>query len=91
MVERKLARLAKPRGRWVYYILADNILWPCPVHWEWLSEFGCWVPFYLAPSLEFIAGDPARAIRVNSKLQGSQKQHKLISSLRKQRMSNNNR
>lgn len=80
MVERIMARPAKPRGRWVYYILADNILWPCPVHWEWLSEFACWVPFYLSPSLEFIAGDPARAVRVNEKLKRSSKPHQPVAS-----------
>lgn len=54
----------RPSGRWIYYILEDGILWPCPVRWEWESGYGGWLPFYFSPSLEFVAGDPAKAWRV---------------------------
>ncbi|MDU3076842.1 MAG: hypothetical protein E7B29_11150, partial [Mixta calida] len=50
--------------RWIYYILHDGILWPCPVRWEWESGYGGWLPFYFSPTLEFVVGDPAKAWRV---------------------------
>ena len=36
----KTPRPRRPTGRWVYYILYDGIIWPCPVRWEWESGFG---------------------------------------------------
>jgi len=54
----------RPHGRWTYYILYEDILWPCPVKWEWESSYGGWLPFYYSPTLEFVAGDPHKAIKV---------------------------
>lgn len=58
------SRPRRPSGRWVYYILQDEILWPCPVRWEWVSSYGGWLPFYYSPTFEFIAGDPQKAYRI---------------------------
>ncbi|KEY59104.1 hypothetical protein [Serratia sp. DD3] len=58
----------RPQGRWIYYILYEDILWPCPVKWEWENNFGMWLPFYYSPTLEFVAGDPAKAVKVTKSL-----------------------
>ena len=42
------------------------MLWPCPVKWEWESGYNSWLPFYYSPTLEFVAGNPARATKVSS-------------------------
>jgi len=60
----KTSRPRRPNGRWVYYILYDGILWPCPVRWEWESGFGGWLPFYYTPTFEFVVGDPRKAYRI---------------------------
>ncbi|MFD1801503.1 hypothetical protein ACFSFZ_04720 [Mixta tenebrionis] len=60
----KIRKPRRPNGRWIYYILHDGILWPCPVRWEWESGYGGWLPFYFSPTLEFVVGDPAKAWRV---------------------------
>ncbi|GAA0481613.1 MULTISPECIES: hypothetical protein [Tatumella] len=67
----KKSRPRKPSGRWVYYLLYQEILWPCPVRWEWESGFGGWLPFYYAPTFEFIAADPARVTRVRRPVKGT--------------------
>ena len=36
----KTRKPRRPNGRWIYYILHDGILWPCPVRWEWESGYG---------------------------------------------------
>ncbi|WAT01330.1 hypothetical protein [Rouxiella chamberiensis] len=54
----------RPHGRWTYYILYEDILWPCPVRWEWETGYGGWLPFYYSPTLEFVAGDPNKATKV---------------------------
>ncbi|WP_029686409.1 hypothetical protein [Tatumella saanichensis] len=59
-----IRRPRKPSGRWVYYLLYDDILWPCPVRWEWETGYGGWLPFYYAPTFEFIAADPTAVTRV---------------------------
>lgn len=61
---KKNKRPRKPGGRWIYYLLYQDIIWPCPVRWEWEAGYGGWLPFYYAPTLEFIAADPGRVIRV---------------------------
>ncbi|GAB2935307.1 hypothetical protein GCM10011328_01060 [Hafnia psychrotolerans] len=43
----------------------EDILWPCPVHWEWEDSYGGWIPYYLSPTLEFVAGDPLLASKVS--------------------------
>ncbi|PPS58059.1 hypothetical protein CRX72_10265 [Pantoea sp. BRM17] len=58
----KKSRPRRPAGRWVYYILYDGILWPCPVRWEWENGFDGWLPFYYSPTFEFVAGDPRKAL-----------------------------
>ncbi len=63
---KKKSRPRKPAGRWVYYLLYQDIIWPCPVRWEWESGFGGWLPFYYAPTFEFIAADPSRVTRMTS-------------------------
>ena len=60
----KTPRPRRPTGRWVYYLLYDGILWPCPVRWEWESGYGGWLPFYYSPTFEFVAGDPGKAYRI---------------------------
>ena len=42
----------------------EDILWPCPVRWEWENGYGGWLPFYYSPTLEFVAGDPDKATKV---------------------------
>jgi len=42
----------------------EDILWPCPVRWEWENGYGGWLPFYYSPTLEFVAGDPLKATKV---------------------------
>ncbi|PKE31979.1 hypothetical protein CWS43_08050 [Rahnella sp. AA] len=42
----------------------EDILWPCPVRWEWENGYGGWLPFYYSPTLEFVAGDPHKATKV---------------------------
>ncbi len=42
------------------------MLWPCPVKWEWESGYNAWLPFYYSPTLEFVAGNPARATKVSN-------------------------
>lgn len=54
----------RPHGRWTYYIMHEDILWPCPVRWEWENGYGGWLPFYYSPTLEFVAGDPEKATKV---------------------------
>lgn len=54
----------RPHGRWTYYIMYEDILWPCPVRWEWENGYGGWLPFYYSPTLEFVAGDPLKATKV---------------------------
>lgn len=81
MAKLKPVRPRKPTGCWVYYLLYNDIIWPCPVHWEWISDFGCWVPFYYAPSMEFIAGEPTKAVRV-SRTATWQEQQETIQKLR---------
>lgn len=68
----KTRKLRRPHGRWIYYILYEDILWPCPVKWEWESTYEAWLPFYYSPTLEFIAGDPAKAVKVNTPKERSQ-------------------
>ena len=63
---KKPSRPRKPSGRWVYYLLYQDIIWPCPVRWEWESGFGGWIPFYYSPTFEFIAADPSRVTRIHS-------------------------
>jgi hypothetical protein len=60
----RTAKPRRPHGRWVYYILHEDILWPCPVKWEWESSFHAWLPFYYSPTLEFVAGNPAKATKI---------------------------
>jgi len=60
----KTPRPRRPNGRWIYYILYDGILWPCPVRWEWEHGYGGWLPFYYSPTFEFVAGDPGKAHRI---------------------------
>jgi len=60
----KTSRPRRPGGRWVYYLLYDGILWPCPVRWEWESSYGGWLPFYYTPTFEFVVGDPRKAYRI---------------------------
>ncbi len=60
----KKSRPRRPAGRWVYYILYDGILWPCPVRWELENGFDGWLPFYYSPTFEFVAGDPRKAYRI---------------------------
>ncbi|MFI8416089.1 hypothetical protein ACQKDS_06440 [Serratia sp. NPDC078593] len=69
----------RPAGRWVYYILYDDILWPCPVKWEWESGCHAWLPFYYSPTLEFVAGDPSRAVKISH---GTRKTAKRVSTRR---------
>lgn len=64
----KTLKPRRPHGRWIYYVLHEDILWPCPVKWEWEDSFEAWLPFYYSPTLEFVAGDPAKAVKV-TKLQ----------------------
>lgn len=59
-----LRRPRKPPGRWVYYLLQEGIVWPCPVHWEWEASYFGWLPFYFAPSFEYIAADPTKVTKV---------------------------
>ncbi|AVF37312.1 hypothetical protein BV494_00305 [Rahnella sikkimica] len=42
----------------------EDILWPCPVRWEWENGYGGWLPFYYSPTLEFVAGDPDKATKM---------------------------
>ncbi|NIF23462.1 MULTISPECIES: hypothetical protein [Pantoea] len=60
----KKTRPRRPNGRWVYYIMYEDILWPCPVRWEWESGYGGWLPFYYSPTFEFLVGDPEKAQRI---------------------------
>ncbi len=62
----KMHKPRRPPGRWIYYILHEDMLWPCPVKWEWESGYNAWLPFYYSPTLEFVAGNPARATKVSS-------------------------
>ncbi|MGC6389580.1 hypothetical protein ACMV8I_18240 [Ewingella sp. S1.OA.A_B6] len=55
----------RPHGRWTYFIMHEDILWPCPVHWEWEDSYGGWLPYYLSPTFEFVAGDPLLASKVS--------------------------
>lgn len=63
---KKERRPRKPAGRWVYFLLYQDIIWPCPVRWEWEPGYGDWLPFYYAPTFEFIAADPSRVTRVKA-------------------------
>ncbi|MBT0728054.1 hypothetical protein [Rosenbergiella australiborealis] len=56
-------RPRRPIGHWVYYSLEEGLLWPCPVHWEWESSYGGWLPFYCSPTLEYIAADPKKVVK----------------------------
>jgi len=56
-------RPRRPTGQWVYYSLEDGLLWPCPVHWEWESSYGGWLPFYCSPTLDYIAADPSKVTK----------------------------
>ncbi|WP_241649419.1 hypothetical protein [Rosenbergiella collisarenosi] len=56
-------RPRRPVGSWVYYSLEGGLLWPCPVHWEWESRYGGWLPFYCSPTLEYIAADPLKVVK----------------------------
>ncbi|MFF6009780.1 hypothetical protein [Rahnella sp. R3(2024)] len=60
----KTPKPRRPHGRWTYYIMYEDILWPCPVRWEWENGYGGWLPFYYSPTLEFVAGDPLKATKV---------------------------
>ena len=60
----KNKRPRKPGGRWIYYLLYQDIIWPCPVRWEWEAGYGGWLPYYYAPTLEFVAADPRRVTKV---------------------------
>jgi hypothetical protein len=60
----KTPKPRRPHGRWTYYILHEDILWPCPVRWEWESGYGGWLPFYYSPTFEFVAGDPDKALKI---------------------------
>lgn len=65
MSQTKKNRPRRPTGRWIYYLFEQNMLWPCPVHWEWDRSYGGWLPFFYSPSMEFIAGDPNLTQRVD--------------------------
>jgi hypothetical protein len=45
----KMRKPRRPPGRWIYYILHEDMLWPCPVKWEWESGYNAWLPFYYSP------------------------------------------
>jgi hypothetical protein len=62
----KMRKPRRPPGRWIYYILHEDMLWPCPVKWEWESGYNARLPFYYSPTLEFVAGNPACATKVSS-------------------------
>lgn len=56
-------RPRRPTGHWIYYSLEEGLLWPCPVHWEWESSYGGWLPFYCSPTLDYIAADPSKVVK----------------------------
>jgi len=62
-VKAAVRRPRRPAGHWVYYLLEEGLLWPCPVHWEWESGYGGWLPFYYSPTLEYIAADPSKVVK----------------------------
>lgn len=65
MAKSSTHRPRKPSGRWIFYLLYEGILWPCPVHWEWERSFDGWLPFYFSPTLEFVAADPSKVVKVS--------------------------
>ncbi|WP_241592161.1 hypothetical protein [Rosenbergiella epipactidis] len=56
-------RPRRPTGHWVYYLLEEGLLWPCPVHWEWENSYGGWLPFYCSPTLDYISADPSKVVK----------------------------
>ncbi|MBT0724799.1 hypothetical protein HH682_10205 [Rosenbergiella sp. S61] len=62
-VKATIRRPRRPTGHWVYYSLEEGLLWPCPVHWEWESSYGGWLPFYCSPTLDYIAADPTKVVK----------------------------